>query len=80
MQDPDFEKALKQLEDAVTKLESGELSLEESLRCFEDGVRSARQCRTALDSMQTRVEQLLKKSDGKIETAALHFDDENGQD
>jgi hypothetical protein len=30
--------------------------------------------------MQTRVEQLLKKSDGKIETAPLHFDDENEQD
>ncbi len=80
MQNPDFEKALKQLEDAVTKLESGELSLEESLRCFEDGVRSARQCRKALDSMQTRVEQLLKKNDGEFETAPLHPDDEDGQD
>ena len=79
MQDPDFEKALKALEDAVTQLESGELSLEESLRCFENGVSSARQCRKALDTIQTRVEKLLKNSDGRFETEALQPDDEDDQ-
>jgi len=61
-----FESALHALERAVAQLESGELPLEESLRCFEQGVKSAGRCREALQSVETRVELLLKDQEGTL--------------
>jgi exodeoxyribonuclease VII small subunit len=64
---PDFEKSLQELEQLVERLENGDLPLEESLRTFERGVALTRECQTALQSAQARVEVLLKR-DGKAET------------
>ncbi len=75
MSDVAFEQALKDLETAVERLESGELSLEESLACFEDGVRNAQLCRKALKGVEARVELLLKNDDGALSSAP--FADEN---
>ena len=61
-----FEAALQTLEEAVACLESGELPLEESLQCFERGVKSACLCREALKAVETRVELLLKGADGAL--------------
>lgn len=58
-----FEKALEHLERVVVRLEKGELSLEESLTAYEEGVRLVQQARDRLDGMQSRLEQLLH--DGK---------------
>jgi exodeoxyribonuclease VII small subunit len=66
MSDIAFEKALKELEAAVDRLESGDLPLEEALTCFEDGVRNAQLCRKALAEVETRVEMLLKEKDGSF--------------
>ena len=55
----DFEQSLAQLEKTVSLLESGdELTLEESLKAFEDGVRFARLCRQTLDDAELRIQQL----------------------
>ena len=56
--EPDFEEALKELETLVTKLESGDLSLDESLTCFKRGVALTRRCQSVLDEAQKTVEQL----------------------
>lgn len=61
-----FETALHALERAVAQLESGELSLEEALQCFEQGVKSAGRCRETLKVVETRVELLLKNQDGLL--------------
>ena len=61
----DFESQLKQLESLVEKLESGDLSLEESLKAYEQGVKISQDCEAALESAQQRVEKLLKK-DGDV--------------
>lgn len=61
-----FEEALQTLEAAVAQLESGDLSLEESLACFERGVSSAAQCRKRLKQVETKVELLLRGSDGSL--------------
>lgn len=55
----DFEKSLAQLEELVTAMEEGELSLEESLRAFETGVRLTRQCQTALEQAEQKVQVLM---------------------
>ncbi len=59
-----FETMMKKFEDAVRKLEGGELSLEESLKVFEEGVRCAGFCVKKLDEAEKKVELLLKQKDG----------------
>jgi len=55
----DFAKALKRLEEIVRLLESGELSLEESLAKFEEGIGLARQLQGILDRAEQRVQEIL---------------------
>ncbi len=57
-----FENALAELEQLVQRMESGELSLEESLQAFEQGVKLTRQCQQALSSAEQRVQLLLEQN------------------
>ena len=59
---PDFEKAMHELEELVDKLEHGDLPLEESLAAFERGVMLTRTCQSALKEAEQKVEILLKKA------------------
>ena len=61
-----FETSLKRLEEVVKKLEGGELSLEDSLKAFEEGVKHAGFCARKLDEAEKRVELLLKQKDGSF--------------
>jgi exodeoxyribonuclease VII small subunit len=58
---PAFEAALAQLESLVSRLESGDLPLDEALRTFEQGVRLTRECQSALAAAQQKVQQLLQR-------------------
>ena len=60
---PDFEKALSELESLVDNLEKGELPLEETLKQFERGIELTRSCQKALKSAEQRVEILLAGSE-----------------
>lgn len=55
---PDFETALADLETLVQRMESGELSLEDSLQEFERGVKLTRLCQEALKAAEQRVKLL----------------------
>jgi exodeoxyribonuclease VII small subunit len=59
---PDFESAMRDLEELVDRLEQGDLPLEESLAAFERGVMLTRACQTALKDAEQKVEILLKKA------------------
>jgi len=61
-----FETSLRALEEVVARLESGDLTLEESLECFEQGVKSAARCRNLLRDVELKVELLLKDRDGGL--------------
>lgn len=63
-QDLTFETALAELEQLVSRLEAGELTLEESLALFERGQQLADYCNNLLDNASLRVEQLTV--DGEI--------------
>ncbi|MGE5626075.1 MAG: exodeoxyribonuclease VII small subunit [Bacillota bacterium] len=63
---PDFEKALAELEQIVTTLEKGDLSLEAALKHFERGISLTRQCQTALKQAELKVEKLSEQT-GKLE-------------
>lgn len=67
-QAPSFEEAMKRLSQIVEELEGSDLSLEESLRKFEEGIRLARASQTHLDQAEARVEELLGMGeDGPIQ-------------
>jgi exodeoxyribonuclease VII small subunit len=61
-----FEDALDKLEKIVTKLEDGDIPLEESLKLFEEGIRLSRFCNQKLDEAEKRVEILLKDKNGML--------------
>jgi exodeoxyribonuclease VII small subunit len=61
-----FETSLKKLEDIVKRLEGGSLSLEDSLKAFEEGVKHSAFCSGKLDEAERRVEILLKQKDGSL--------------
>ena len=61
-----FESALRALEEAVERLENEDLPLEESLACFEEGVRKVNRCRQMLQEVETRVELLLRDKNGAL--------------
>ena len=69
-----FEKSLKELEALVTKMEQGNLSLEESLQHFERGIQLTRTCQQALKAAEQKVEILLNKS-GQDDIAPFTTDD-----
>ncbi|MDG2017847.1 MAG: exodeoxyribonuclease VII small subunit [Porticoccaceae bacterium] len=62
----DFEQQLASLEGLVESLESGELSLEESLKSFEQGINVARDCQAALKNAEQKVEVLMRQGDSLI--------------
>lgn len=55
-----FEKKLKRLEEIVNKMESGDLSLDESLKLFEEGVKLSRECNEALSQAELKVKTLME--------------------
>jgi exodeoxyribonuclease VII small subunit len=72
----DFESALAQLETLVEKLEAGDISLEESLRAFEEGVQLTRSCQRQLAAAEQRVQVLVKQQNEYVlEDFALDDDD-----
>ena len=71
-----FEEALKQLEETVMKMERGELSLDENIKCFEKGNQLAVYCEKQLNKAEKKVEILLGK-DQNGNPAYKDFNPEN---
>lgn len=71
---PDFEQALEELESLVEQLETGELSLDQSLERFKRGVELTRHCQSVLDQAQQTVQQLVDPED---ETSAVPFESDD---
>ena len=57
-----FEVNLKSLEDVVEQLESGQLSLDDSMKAFENGVKLTRDCQQSLASAEQKVQVLIEKN------------------
>jgi len=77
MKKKSFEEALSKLERITKELEEGDLSLEESLKYFDEGVKLAEYCNGKLNDAQKKVEILLKKNDRLEPTAFDGLDDED---
>lgn len=59
----DLEQAMQDLEQIVEQLESGDLSLDKSLKQFEKGVKLSRDCQAALNAVERKVQVLI---DGEL--------------
>jgi exodeoxyribonuclease VII small subunit len=68
MTDIDFDSGLKRLEGIVEKLDGGELTLEESLKVFEEGIGLVRLLAKKLDEAEKKIEILTEGEDGSIVT------------
>ena len=62
---PDFEQSLADLETIVNNMEKGDMSLEESLQAFENGINLTQSCQKSLKEAEQKVEILMKKSGSK---------------
>jgi exodeoxyribonuclease VII small subunit len=72
-----FEQSMERLTSIVSKLEQGELPLEESLRLFEEGVKLSRLAQERLDAAQQRIERLVAvDTQGRPKTAPFESADE----
>lgn len=71
-----FEEAFKQLEETVHRLETGDLSLEESIALFEKGQALARHCSAALDQAELRINQLVGTEGGEYQQIVFTGEDE----
>jgi exodeoxyribonuclease VII small subunit len=61
-----FEEALTRLEKIVRELEEGNLSLDDSLKRYEEGIKLSRLCTRKLEEAQKKVEILIKSDDGRL--------------
>ena len=66
-----FEEALQKLEKVVEQLESGDLSLEDSLAAFEEGVGLVKYCNQKLTEVEKKIELLVKDKEGKLQLKPL---------
>jgi exodeoxyribonuclease VII small subunit len=71
-----FEQSLTKLEGVVAKLESGELTLEQSVALYEEGVRLSETCKAELEKAEGRVQVLTRGRGGKLEAADFADNDE----
>lgn len=60
-----FEQALKELEDIVSKLETGQVSLEDSIKLYERGEKLKARCESLLKNAEARIEKITLGKDGK---------------
>ena len=69
---PDFEKQLRALESVVERLEQGDLSLEESVQLFEEGIKLSDACKKELEAAEGKIQLLVDR--GKSGMKVVDFD------
>ena len=74
-----FEQALKELEDAADRLESGDLGLDDSIKEFEKGIKLARYCQQKLEEAERKIEILQKGADGEIKPGRVAVKSDTGE-
>jgi exodeoxyribonuclease VII small subunit len=76
---PSFEEHLKALESIVEQLEGGDLSLEDSVRLFEDGMKLSDACKKELDVAEGKIQVLVEGGKGGMKTVDLDELDNAGK-
>ncbi len=79
-QEKKFEDELKELEDTVARIDSGELSLEDSIKAFEHGVELVRSLNRKLEEVEKKIEVLVRDNQGELRTTPYRLEVKNGGD
>jgi exodeoxyribonuclease VII small subunit len=66
MNEKTFEESLNELEEIATKLESGNLGLDEAIKEFEKGIKLSKECSDKLDEAEKRINILVQGEDGQL--------------
>ncbi len=74
-----FEDALDELEAIASKLESGELTLEQSIQYYERGVHLAQFCRQKLEEAERKIEVLQRQPDGSVQKKSVKVKGDTGE-
>lgn len=61
-----FEESISELEEIVSRLEGGDVTLDESLTLFEKGIKLSKSCQKMLDSAEKKVSVLMMSDDGEM--------------
>lgn len=72
VQQGDFETSVKELEKIIHNMESGKLSLEESLQSFEQGIALTNHCRTLLNTAEQKVQILMQEQEEQFQDFELN--------
>jgi exodeoxyribonuclease VII small subunit len=73
---PGFEEDLKKLEDVVDKLERGDLTLDDSVKLFEEGVKLSKACKLELDKAEGRIQVLVQGKRGTMQVTEIEAERE----
>ena len=68
-----FEDALNNLEECVQRLEQEDLPIDDAFQLFESGIKSAQRCQKSLQSIETKVEKLMKDHRSQLTTEPLNL-------
>ena len=71
-----FEKHLTQLETVVERLEKGDLTLDESVRLFEEGMKLSQACKEELEQAEGRIQVLVEAKGGKMQVAEMEVEED----
>ena len=71
-----FEQAMKQLEEIVLELESGDMPLEKAIKKFEEGIRLSKFCTEKLDESEKKITILMQDADGNVSEMPFTADTE----
>ncbi len=75
-----FESAAKELESIIERMEKGEMTLEESVKCFKKGMELSLYCSRKLDEAERKITVLLEDKKGEIKEMDFDPDDESVSD
>ena len=71
-----FEKHLTQLETVVEQLEKGDLTLDESVRLFEEGMKLSQACKEELEQAEGRIQVLVETKGGTMQVADMEVEED----
>jgi exodeoxyribonuclease VII small subunit len=74
-----FEEQLTALESVVERLERGELSLEDSVRLFEEGIKLSEACKKELEAAEGKIQMLVQKGSGGMRPVDMDLGERGGE-
>lgn len=73
-----FEEAIQNLENIVNELETGKLTLDESVKKFEQGIKLSKHCNEILENAEKQITVLIENSNGEMEEEKFDTEDKEG--